>query len=181
MPARFFHAIPIPRANKLRERVGISVGADFDQPIFATVRPKPTSIMRRWVVVDPPEVRFRVYRFAFVGGPRRGLDQIENCPPRLIEHCTSAAKRAPNAILPAESSATCQPEAPKPKGRPFEKFQAARRKVECVEYSWMSTPKQHAINVQEQDRSNVRPKTGLRHPNSAIFGHRLKLFRSERL
>jgi hypothetical protein len=46
----------IPKANKLRQRVGMGVGADFDQPIFATVRPKPTSIMRRWVVVDPSEV-----------------------------------------------------------------------------------------------------------------------------
>src|SRR5690242_4378625 len=104
----------------------MGVGADFDQPIFATVRPKPTSIMRRWVIVDPPEVRFRVYCFAFVGGPRRGLDQIENSPPRFIEHCTSGAKCAAHPIWPSNSSPTRQPAALKSSGRPFKKFQAAR-------------------------------------------------------
>ena len=43
---------------------------------------------------------------------------------------------------------------------------ASQRSIKGVEYSWLSTPQQHAINIQEQDRSNVRPKTGLRHPTA---------------
>src|SRR5947207_14717006 len=101
--------------------------------------------MRGWGVVDPPEVRFRVYRFAFVGGPRRGLDQFENCPPRLIEHSTGSTKGASDAIWPACSSATRQPTALKSSGRPFQELQTTRCKLESVEDSGLSTAEHHCI------------------------------------
>ena len=101
---------------------------------------KPIAFVRSRVIVEPPEVRFRVERFAFVETPCGGLDLVEDGPPRIIERGTSSAKRTPNAIWRAESRATRQPEASKPSGRPLQELQTMRRKLKGVEDSRISTP-----------------------------------------
>src|SRR6266576_85583 len=97
--------------------------------------------------MDPPEVPSRVHGLGFVHRPRRGLDQIENCPPGIIEGCTSSTKRAPDAIGPPTARSTGQPPAPEPSRRPCERAQATGCKLDCVEDSWVSAAQQHAIEV----------------------------------
>jgi hypothetical protein len=72
---KFFLSRLVPDSNKkLQERTGINVAAYLEEPMFAAVHAEPVAILSRWGVVDSPKVRFRVYRFGFVSGPRRGLD-----------------------------------------------------------------------------------------------------------
>src|SRR5207248_8957107 len=75
-----------------------------------------------WVHRQSTKNRSRVYGLGFVHRPRRWADQIENCPPGIIEHCHQQRETRDGCHLaslfePGSSTRSTT------SGRPFEELQ----------------------------------------------------------